>query len=187
MSLSSCVALSSEHNSSIYAKLLSEIKARIEEWMMIRNGCEAISDNIKYKEARGRVTNVGLTKIEQFGDVDFNDESAPQRNDLGFGSAEEALGAQSTEGDPMNEDNVEAPPMSDPPQTKVSQKHKETAAPINDTYPPDRSLLLSFKFHRARSIYLGQEPGCFRVHHHAPTWNLLRNQQLFETWLYLLV
>ncbi|KAF6155374.1 hypothetical protein GIB67_019900 [Kingdonia uniflora] len=56
----------------------------------------------------------------------------------------------------MNEDNVEAPPMSDPPQTEVSQKQKETAAPIDDTYPPDRSLPLSFKFHRARSIYLGQ-------------------------------
>ncbi|KAF6140198.1 hypothetical protein GIB67_000246 [Kingdonia uniflora] len=92
-------------------------------------------------------------QIEQFGDVDFNDESAPQRNDLGGGSAEEALGAQPTEGDAMNEDNVEVTPMSEEPQTKVSQK--KTAAPIDDTYPPDRSLLLSFKFHQARSIYLG--------------------------------
>ncbi|KAF6164739.1 hypothetical protein GIB67_040991 [Kingdonia uniflora] len=93
-------------------------------------------------------------QIEQFGDVDFNDESTPQRNDLGGGSAEEALGAQLTEGDAMNEDNVEAPPMSEEPQTEVSPK--EIAAPIDDAYSPNRSLLLSFKFHRARSIYLGQ-------------------------------
>ncbi|KAF6163440.1 hypothetical protein GIB67_029289 [Kingdonia uniflora] len=53
----------------------------------------------------------------------------------------------------MNEENVEAPPMTDP-QTEVSRKQKETTAPIDDTYPPDRSLLLSFKFHRAGSIYL---------------------------------
>ncbi|KAF6147502.1 hypothetical protein GIB67_021328 [Kingdonia uniflora] len=33
----------------------------------------------------------------------------------------------------MNEDNVEAPPMSDPPQAEVSKKQKETAAPIDDT------------------------------------------------------
>ncbi|KAF6167253.1 hypothetical protein GIB67_043114 [Kingdonia uniflora] len=55
----------------------------------------------------------------------------------------------------MNEDNVEVPSMSKEPQTEVSQE--EIAAPIDDTYPPDRSLLLSFKFHRARSIYLGQD------------------------------
>ncbi|KAF6152959.1 hypothetical protein GIB67_037437 [Kingdonia uniflora] len=59
--------------------------------------------------------------------------------------------------------------MSEEPQTEVSQK--ETATPIDDTYPPDKSLLLSFKFHRARFIYLGQEPSCLRVHHHAPTWH----------------
>ncbi|KAF6150226.1 hypothetical protein GIB67_000100 [Kingdonia uniflora] len=70
----------------------------------------------------------------------------------------------------MNEDNVEAPPMSEEPQIEVS--HKEIVALIDDTYPPDRSFLLSFKFYRARSIYLGQEPGCLRVHHHAPTWHL---------------
>ncbi|KAF6176075.1 hypothetical protein GIB67_000169, partial [Kingdonia uniflora] len=93
-------------------------------------------------------------QIEQFEDVDFNDESALQKNDLGGGFAEKALGAQPTEGDAMNEDNAEASPMYDEPQTEVSQK--EIAAPIDDTYPPDRSLLLSFKFHRARSIYLGQ-------------------------------
>ncbi|KAF6145450.1 hypothetical protein GIB67_032573 [Kingdonia uniflora] len=87
----------------------------------------------------------------------FNDDSAPQRNDLGGGSAEEALRAQRTDGDVMNEDNIEAPPMSEEPQTELSQE--EIAAPIDDTYPPDRSLLLSFKFHRARSIYLRQEPG----------------------------
>ncbi|KAF6150490.1 hypothetical protein GIB67_030291 [Kingdonia uniflora] len=93
-------------------------------------------------------------QIEQFGDIDFNDESSLQRNDLGGGSAEEALRAQPTEGDAMNEDNVEASSMSEEPQTEVSPK--ETATPIDDTYPPDRSLLLSFKFHRVRSIYLGQ-------------------------------
>ncbi|KAF6159234.1 hypothetical protein GIB67_032005 [Kingdonia uniflora] len=109
---------------------------------------------------------------EQFGDVDFNDESAPQKNDLGFGSAKEASGAQPAEGNPMSEDNVEAPPMVDPPQTEVSQKQKEIVAPIDDTYLPDRNLLLIFKFHQARSIYLGQKSGCFRVHHHAPTWHL---------------
>ncbi|KAF6139025.1 hypothetical protein GIB67_010751, partial [Kingdonia uniflora] len=91
-------------------------------------------------------------------------------NDLGDGSAEEALGAQRTKGDAMNEDNDEAPPMSEEPQTKVSQE--EIAVPIDDTYLPDRSFLLSFKFHRARSIYLKQEPSCLRVHHHAPTWHL---------------
>ncbi|KAF6142020.1 hypothetical protein GIB67_037988 [Kingdonia uniflora] len=99
----------------------------------------------------------------------------PQRNDLGFGSAEEALGAQPTEGDPMNEDNVEAPPMSDPLQTKVSQKQKEIAAPIDDTYPPDRSNLLSFKFHRERFIYLGHEPCCLCMYYHAPT-SLLKKE-----------
>ncbi|KAF6158550.1 hypothetical protein GIB67_040064, partial [Kingdonia uniflora] len=52
--------------------------------------------------------------------IDFNDEFAPQRNDLGFGSAEESLGAQPTEADPMNEENVEAPPMVDLPQTEES-------------------------------------------------------------------
>ncbi|KAF6135285.1 hypothetical protein GIB67_021647, partial [Kingdonia uniflora] len=110
--------------------------------------------------------------IEQFGDVDLNDESAPQRNDLGFRSADEALGAQPTEGDPMNEDNVEPPPMADPPQTEVSQNYKETAVPIDNSYLPDRSMLLSFKFYRVRSIYLGQEPSCVRVYHHAPVWHL---------------
>ncbi|KAF6171082.1 hypothetical protein GIB67_010950 [Kingdonia uniflora] len=63
-------------------------------------------------------------QIEQFGDVDFNDESAPQRNDLGVGSAEESLGAQPTEGDPMNEENVEAPPMADPPQIELVEIFK---------------------------------------------------------------
>ncbi|KAF6146255.1 hypothetical protein GIB67_011727 [Kingdonia uniflora] len=100
----------------------------------------------------------------------FNDDFTPQRNDLGGGFAEEALGAQRTDGDDMNEDNVETPPISEEPQTEVSQE--EIAAPIDDTYPPDRSFLLSFKFHRARSIYLGQEPGCLCVYHHAPTWHL---------------
>ncbi|KAF6142721.1 hypothetical protein GIB67_018432 [Kingdonia uniflora] len=94
------------------------------------------------------------TDKEQFEDVDFNNESAPQRNDFGGGLAEEALGAQPTEGGAMNEYNVEAPPMCEEPQIEVSPK--ETAAPIDDTYPPDRSLLLSFKSHRARSIYLSQ-------------------------------
>ncbi|KAF6143292.1 hypothetical protein GIB67_039075 [Kingdonia uniflora] len=70
----------------------------------------------------------------------------------------------------MNEDNVEAPPMSEEPQTEVSQK--DIVAPIDNTYSPDRSFLLSFKFHRAKSIYLGQEPGCLRVYHHASTWHL---------------
>ncbi|KAF6167697.1 hypothetical protein GIB67_017192 [Kingdonia uniflora] len=90
-------------------------------------------------------------EIEQFGDVDFNDESAPQRNDLGGRSAEEALGSQPTEGDAMNKYNVEAPPMSEEPQTQVSPK--EITTPINDTYPPDRRA-------------------CLCVHHHAPTWHL---------------
>ncbi|KAF6140879.1 hypothetical protein GIB67_042292 [Kingdonia uniflora] len=99
-------------------------------------------------------------------------------NDLGGGSAEEALGVQRTDGDVMNEDNVEAPPMSEEPQTEVS--HEEIADPIDDTYPPDRSLLLSFKFHRARSIYLGQEPGCHRVHHHAPTWHLDKEPTIIQ-------
>ncbi|KAF6141910.1 hypothetical protein GIB67_037878 [Kingdonia uniflora] len=70
----------------------------------------------------------------------------------------------------MNENNVETPPMSEEPQTEVSQK--EIVAPIDDTYPPDRSLLLSFKFYRARSVYLGQKLGCLSVYHHAPTWYL---------------
>ncbi|KAF6154392.1 hypothetical protein GIB67_008801 [Kingdonia uniflora] len=83
-------------------------------------------------------------QIEQFGNADFNDESSPQRNDLGVGSAEDFLGAQPTEGELMNEENVKAPPMADPPQTEVSQK--ETASPIDDT--------------------------CLRVHHHAPAWHL---------------
>ncbi|KAF6148721.1 hypothetical protein GIB67_019329 [Kingdonia uniflora] len=125
------------------------------------------TSNTKKREAEHQ--DVGLAK---FGDVDFDDESASQRNDLGVRSAEEALGSQPTEGDPMNEDNVEASTMFDPPQTEESQKQKETTAPIDDTYPPDRSSLLSFKFHRARSIYLGQEPGCLCVHHHTPTWHL---------------
>ncbi|KAF6156066.1 hypothetical protein GIB67_010990 [Kingdonia uniflora] len=102
-------------------------------------------------------------QIEQFGDVDFNDESAPQRNDLRFASAEEALGSQPTKGDLMNEDNVEAPPMVDPPQTEVSQKQKETVAAIDDTYLPNKSLLLSFKFNWVRSIYLGQTTGCEKL------------------------
>ncbi|KAF6172443.1 hypothetical protein GIB67_006956, partial [Kingdonia uniflora] len=93
-------------------------------------------------------------------------------NNLGFGSAEETLGAQPIEGAPMNEDNVEDPSMADLPQTKVSQKQEKTVAPIDDTYPADRGFLLSFKFYQVRSIYLGQEPSCLHVHHHAPTWYL---------------
>ncbi|KAF6155652.1 hypothetical protein GIB67_034747 [Kingdonia uniflora] len=126
-----------------------------------------------YKRKKNMNKGIKIDKeplIEQFGDVDFNYESAPQKNDLGGGSAEEALGAQPAEGEVMNEDNVEAPPMSEEPQNEVSQK--ETAALIDDTCPPDKSLLLSFKFHRARSIYLSQEPGRLRVHHHAPTLHL---------------
>ncbi|KAF6166388.1 hypothetical protein GIB67_034939 [Kingdonia uniflora] len=94
----------------------------------------------------------------------------------GGGSAEEALGAQPTEGDAMTEGNVEASLMSEEPQTEVSPK--ETVVPIDDTYPPDRSLPLSFKFYRARSIYLVQEPGCLRVHHHAPTWHLKKKPRI---------
>ncbi|KAF6142239.1 hypothetical protein GIB67_012088 [Kingdonia uniflora] len=102
-------------------------------------------------------------EIEQFADdglktvdVDLNYESAPQRNDLGFIYAEKALGAQPTKGDHMNKDNVEAPSTADSQQTVMSKNQKETSAPIDDTYISNRSLLLSFKFHWVRSIYLGQ-------------------------------
>ncbi|KAF6164684.1 hypothetical protein GIB67_033900 [Kingdonia uniflora] len=118
-------------------------------------------------------------------DENLNDESATQRNDLGFGSAQEALGDQQTEGDIMNEGNADASPTAHPPQTEVSQNQKETTAPINDTYSPDRSLLLSFKFHRARSIYLGQEPDCLRVHHHARTWHLDKEPTIVQDLLCL--
>ncbi|KAF6168087.1 hypothetical protein GIB67_011472, partial [Kingdonia uniflora] len=125
---------------------------------------------------RKKNTNEGIETDKEAQIYKFNDDSAPQRNDLGGGSAEEALGSQRTDGEAMNEDNVEAPPMSEEPQTELSQE--EIAAPIDDTYPPDRSLLLNFKFHRARSIFLGQEPGCLRVHHHAPTWHLDRESTI---------
>ncbi|KAF6167236.1 hypothetical protein GIB67_029874 [Kingdonia uniflora] len=103
---------------------------------------------------RKKNMNEGIETDKEAQIYKFNDDSAPQKNDLGGGSAEEALGAQRNDGDAMNEDNVEAPPMFEEPQTDLAQK--EIAAPIVDTYPLDRSLLLSFKFHRARSIYLGQ-------------------------------
>ncbi|KAF6142956.1 hypothetical protein GIB67_003912 [Kingdonia uniflora] len=74
-------------------------------------------DNRDLRHNEDGVSN-DLYDFLQFGDVDFNDESAPQRNDLRFGYAEESLGAQPTEGDPVNEENVEAPPMADPPQTE---------------------------------------------------------------------
>ncbi|KAF6161154.1 hypothetical protein GIB67_007795 [Kingdonia uniflora] len=121
--------------------------------LVISNGWEAISNNINYKEARSRA-------IEQFGDdcleiadVDLNDKSAPQRNELGFGSAHEALRSQPTEGDPMNDGNVEAPSTTDPPQT--------------------------------------EEPGCLRMHHHAPAWHLDKEPtivrdlvMLTESWIF---
>ncbi|KAF6169551.1 hypothetical protein GIB67_028102 [Kingdonia uniflora] len=122
------------------------------------------TSNTKKREAEQYV------ELAKFGDVDFNDEYAPQRNDLGGRSDEEASGAQPTKVDAMNEYNVKTPPMYEEAQIKVSPK--ETAAPIDDVYPPDRSFLFSFKFYRARSIYLGQEPGCLRVHHHTPTSHL---------------
>ncbi|KAF6173872.1 hypothetical protein GIB67_039823 [Kingdonia uniflora] len=72
----------------------------------------------------------------------------------------------------MNEGNIEAPPMANPPLADVSQNLCPNPAPIDDTYPLDRSFLLSFKFHLPRSIYLWEEPGCLRVHHPTPSWHL---------------
>ncbi|KAF6153173.1 hypothetical protein GIB67_031127, partial [Kingdonia uniflora] len=47
--------------------------------------------------------------------------------------------------------------------------------------PSDKSLLRSFKFHRARSIALGQEKLPIRVHHHQFTWDLTKEPQaVFE-------
>ncbi|KAF6168429.1 hypothetical protein GIB67_004981 [Kingdonia uniflora] len=50
----------------------------------------------------------------------------------------------------------------------------------DDVGPIDKSLLRSFKFHRARLIGLGKEKGCLRVHHHPSMWNLQREPQIVQ-------
>ncbi|KAF6150753.1 hypothetical protein GIB67_020836 [Kingdonia uniflora] len=51
----------------------------------------------------------------------------------------------------------------------------------DDVGPSDKSLLRSFRFHRARSIALGQEKLPIRVHHHQSTWDLRNEPQVPET------
>ncbi|KAF6140513.1 hypothetical protein GIB67_018250 [Kingdonia uniflora] len=48
----------------------------------------------------------------------------------------------------------------------------EGATRNEDVCPSDKSLLRSFKIHRARSIALGQDKLPIRVHHHQSTWDL---------------
>ncbi|KAF6148315.1 hypothetical protein GIB67_025534 [Kingdonia uniflora] len=61
----------------------------------------------------------------------------------------------------------------------------EGATSNEDVGPSDISLLRSFKFHRARSIALGQEKLPLRVHHHPPTWDLTKEPQAVQDYVKL--
>ncbi|KAF6133927.1 hypothetical protein GIB67_040691, partial [Kingdonia uniflora] len=85
-------------------------------------------------------------------------------------SAQATLGAQP----PLP--NV--PPDSDVNIPIVGEYSESEGATSNeDIGPSDRSLLRSFRFHRARSIALGQEKLSLCVHHHQPTWDLTKEPQ----------
>ncbi|KAF6169460.1 hypothetical protein GIB67_004741 [Kingdonia uniflora] len=44
-----------------------------------------------------------------------------------------------------------------------------------DEYGPrDTYMLTSFQTHRAKTLAFGQDPGCLRVFHHSPTWDIGR-------------
>ncbi|KAF6135638.1 hypothetical protein GIB67_028209 [Kingdonia uniflora] len=57
----------------------------------------------------------------------------------------------------------------------------ERATSNEDVGPSDKSLLRSFRFHRVRSIALGQEKLHIRVHHHKSMWDLIKEPQVSET------
>ncbi|KAF6156495.1 hypothetical protein GIB67_011296, partial [Kingdonia uniflora] len=61
----------------------------------------------------------------------------------------------------------------------------EGATSNDDAGPSDKSLLRSFKFHRARSIVLGQEKLLIRVHHHQSTWDLRKEPQVVQDFVKL--
>ncbi|KAF6136413.1 hypothetical protein GIB67_019296, partial [Kingdonia uniflora] len=54
----------------------------------------------------------------------------------------------------------------------------EGATSNDDVGPSDKSLLRSFRFHRAKSIELGQEKLPIRVHHHQSMWGLRKEPQV---------
>ncbi|KAF6161708.1 hypothetical protein GIB67_029152, partial [Kingdonia uniflora] len=54
----------------------------------------------------------------------------------------------------------------------------EGATSNKDIGLSDKSVLRSFRFHRARSIALGQEKLPIRVHRHHSTWDLTKEQQV---------
>ncbi|KAF6136773.1 hypothetical protein GIB67_020095, partial [Kingdonia uniflora] len=61
----------------------------------------------------------------------------------------------------------------------------EGATSNDDVGPSDKSLLRSFRFHRARSIALGQMKLPIRVHHHQSTWDLRKKPQVVQDFVKL--
>ncbi|KAF6156040.1 hypothetical protein GIB67_035397, partial [Kingdonia uniflora] len=56
----------------------------------------------------------------------------------------------------------------------------EGASSNGDIGSSDKSLLRSFRFHRVRSITLGQEKLPIRVHHHQSMWDLSKEPQVVQ-------
>ncbi|KAF6166494.1 hypothetical protein GIB67_038231 [Kingdonia uniflora] len=61
----------------------------------------------------------------------------------------------------------------------------EGATSNDNVGPSDKSLLRSFRFHRARSIALGREKLLIRVHHHQSTWDLRKEPQVVQDFVKL--
>ncbi|KAF6168480.1 hypothetical protein GIB67_005032 [Kingdonia uniflora] len=95
----------------------------------------------------------------------------PQGSEFETESAQAALGAQPPLPNVSSDSDVNILIVGE-------YSEGEGATSNKDVGPSAKSMLRSFRFHRARSIALGQEKLFIRVHHHQFTWDLTKEPQV---------